>query len=495
MTAVRISAERSSTTLLQLGRHASRFLVFYVALACFTVTVLAYYPGYMSPDSVMMLDGARHGVTSNVYSPLLSYIWRMTDKVIPGPGGMLIFQNLVYWLSLGLIACSATTNRLLRCAFVVCSGLWPPTFGMLGTIWKDVGMQGFLLAAVAFILYANYKQRLWPLVIATLVLFMACGYRQNAIAAAIPLIATILYYFSLLGPKRFIRPYVWAQEKRLMPAFYSLMAIFLLASFLIGLNLLNNYGVQDAKLWSDAMVHDLAGISVLQNTNYLPPYVNRNGLSVEDLKHMYSPLHANSLFIPESRRFLGVPDPLPDKTVSYSLTNADARALQFHWLRVVLEHPGSYLHHRLSIMKRLLVLRPRQPWYPYITGIDPNPFGLTFHADRFNQMVMAMIRYSAFSTSLYSAWVYYAAVFLCAAVSFLWDFAYARFVQLLAVSVGLYFLSIFGFGMSGDFRYNIWALSCCPLCVFLLLCGPASSPVQATAVPALSVRDAPSRRS
>jgi hypothetical protein len=449
--------------------HVSEFCVFYVALLLMILTIVVYYPGYMSPDSVVMLGMARTTVTTNVYSPLMSYIWRITDWIIPGPGGMLIFQNLVYWFALALTAYSASGNRILG-VLLVCTGLWIPTFAMLGTIWKDVGMQGFLLLAVAATLYGRRSRRIWPLAGAVFSLFFACAYRQNGITAAVPMLIAVLYSSS--GLLRLPRAWI---ENRLAPAFYVGLAGAILAAILSGLWLLDSYKMQDSKLWSTAMVHDLAAISVFQNTNYLPAYINSdNPLTVEDLKHMYSPLHANSLFIPDTRQFLGVPQPSSDKVVKYTLTDAEARDLKFYWFTTVLDHFGSYLRHRLLMTSRLLVLQPRQPWYPYITGIDPNPFGLTFHGSWLNTSVTKLTRFAAFSTPLYAAWMYYAVVTFCVFVSFFWRFEYALLVQCLGVSVWLYYLSIFVFGMSGDFRYNIWTLTCAPLCIFLLVCGRPS---------------------
>jgi hypothetical protein len=446
-----------------------------LAALCMIFTIAVYYPGYMSPDSVVMLGQARNGVTTNVYSPLMSYCWRLMDHIIPGPGGMLIFQNIVYWLAIGILAYSATLNRLLRCLFVA-SGLSIPNFAMLGTLWKDVGMEGFLIASVAGSLYGVRLRRLWPLAVAAAALFFACGYRQNAIVVAPPLIAIMLFCLS-----QFHAPPPRIAKNGLVTAYYAFLGGGVLMLILAGLYLLNSYKMQDAKLWSAAMVHDLVGISAWQNANYLPEYLNRNGLTADDLKHIYSPLHANSLFIPSSRKILGVENP-SEKVLSYTLTDEQARDLQFYWFTTVLDHFGSYLHHRLLMADRLLVLRSRQPWYPYITGIDPNPFGLTFHRSPLNAFMTKATEYAAFGTPWYSAWAYYLVVTLCAIVSFFWHFRYARVVQWLAASVWLYLASIFMFGMSGDFRYNIWGLACAPLCVFLLLCGatPAGGADDAT---------------
>ena len=90
------------------------------------------------------------------------------------------------------------------------------------------------------------------------------------------------------------------------------------------------------------MVHDLAAISVFQNTNYLPAYINSdNPLTVEDLKHMYSPLHANSLFIPDTRQFLGVPQPSSDKVVKYAdMFSAMGTEARLRIMQLLLEaHP------------------------------------------------------------------------------------------------------------------------------------------------------------
>ena len=115
----------------RLWTHVAAFPTLYLALGCMIFTIVVYYPGYMSPDSVVMLGMARTGVVTNVYSPLMSYVWRVCDWIIPGPGGMLILQSGVYWISLAVIAGYATANRLLGCLLVL-TGLWIPNFAMLG---------------------------------------------------------------------------------------------------------------------------------------------------------------------------------------------------------------------------------------------------------------------------------------------------------------------------------------------------------------------------
>ncbi|MCX6627599.1 MAG: hypothetical protein NTW28_08220, partial [Candidatus Solibacter sp.] len=203
-------------------------------------------------------------------------------------------------------------------------------------------------------------------------------------------------------------------------------------------------------------------------------------------KRMYSPLHANSLFDPGCRTVLGIANP-SQKAIHYNLGAARARDLQLYWFTKVKDNFGSYLRHRLAITRQLLVLDARKPWYPYISGIDPNPFGLEFRSSYLNSKVMGIIEASAFRSPLFSAWVYYLIVAACLVISFLWNFAYARTVQVLAISSYLYYLSIFTFSMSGDFRYNVWMLTCAYICPLLLLAGRTRRTAAEPAQPAIEI--------
>jgi hypothetical protein len=448
-----------------------RWLVFYCALLGGIFTVAVYYPGYMSPDSVAQLQQARFGVNSNVYPPLMDYIWAVTDRIIPGPAGMLLLHSAVFWWSVATIAYVVTRRLIARLVFVAVAGFWPPTFAMLGTIWKDVGMQVFLFAALACLLSAAYMRRLWPLAPCGVFLFIAGGYRHNAVAAAVPLLVLIVIETVRLLPERAARLHAWLQERGLMWVFRAALGGALLLTFSVALEFVNFYDVADAKLWSAAMVNDLAGLSVAQNINYLPPYVNSGGVTVDDLKRMYSPLHANSLFDPGSRKYLRMTNPLPDKAITYHLTDAQAADWKLRWLTALLDNPGSYLRNRFTLTAELLVLDTYHPWYPYVMGIDPNPFGLSVKPSRLTSLVSSVINYGAFQTPLWSAWAYYVFLAGCLFVSVLWDFVHARIVQMLVISAFLYLVSIILFGMSGDFRYNIWGLSCCYICPLLLARG------------------------
>ncbi len=107
------------------------------------------------------------------------------------------------------------------------------------------------------------------------------------------------------------------RDRNLVRAFYLALGVISFGAILVTLDFVNNYHKVNARLWSAAMVHDLAGISVQQNAKYLPQYIDpTNEISADDLKRMYSPLHANSLFDPGCRRMLGIANP-SEKALHY----------------------------------------------------------------------------------------------------------------------------------------------------------------------------------
>jgi hypothetical protein len=451
-------------------KSAQHHLVFYVSLVCSILTIVIYYPGYMSADSVEQLRQARFGVTNNIYPPLMAYIWSVTDKIIPGPGGMLILHNLVFWFALALIAYVVVKQWWLQSVWVIAAGFWPPTFATIGTIWKDVGMQVFLLAAIAAVLYAGYARRLWPLAVAMLCIFIGSGYRLNGVAGALPLTALVVIEFATFVPTHLPKFHAFLMRQRLKPAFYAVSTLGGTWIILSAVTFVQNYHLTNLHFEASVMLADLAGISVEQGRNLLPPYITGD-VTAADLQGMYTPLHGNSLGDPTVRTLLGIQHPSPKALGYRPLTEEQVRDIRERWVKAVFDNLGSYLHNRGLVAARLLVINGYPPWYPYIIGIDPNPFGLKFKQSFLNVRVMDLLHKAAFASPLFHAWIYYEIVGLCFVISFFWDFAYARAVQVLAVSTFLYLLSLFMAAASGDFRYNIWALTCCYLCPILLLAG------------------------
>ena len=67
-----------------------------------SLAILSFYPGYMSYDSLAQLAQARLGIYHDWHPPLMGWIWGILDRGIPGPAGMLLLHNAIFWAGLGL---------------------------------------------------------------------------------------------------------------------------------------------------------------------------------------------------------------------------------------------------------------------------------------------------------------------------------------------------------------------------------------------------------
>src|SRR3546814_13964629 len=78
---------------------------------------------------------------------------RLVGRVWPGPGGMFALQATVYWAGLALLIAQLRASAALRAGLVLALGLWPPLFGLLPHLWKDVPMAALLVLARAGLLH------------------------------------------------------------------------------------------------------------------------------------------------------------------------------------------------------------------------------------------------------------------------------------------------------------------------------------------------------
>src|SRR4051812_31498991 len=60
---------------------------------CFVVALWLSAPGYMGNDSGWQLSQARSGEYHDTHPVLMALIWRYTDRVLPGPLGMLVWMT------------------------------------------------------------------------------------------------------------------------------------------------------------------------------------------------------------------------------------------------------------------------------------------------------------------------------------------------------------------------------------------------------------------
>src|SRR5262245_55219924 len=121
------------------------------------LTVLAFYPGFMNDDSAWQLSQAREGAYNSLHPPIMAFVWRPLDRVLPGPAGMFLFDTALFWTGLALLAFRLLPSRAVAAGAALAAGLYPPLFLGLSHIVKDTAMMAALLFASGMLLDARIR--------------------------------------------------------------------------------------------------------------------------------------------------------------------------------------------------------------------------------------------------------------------------------------------------------------------------------------------------
>lgn len=413
-----------------------------LVIACmlgFLSTIAAFFPGFMSADSINQLTQARSGQFSDWHPPLMALIWRYADFVVAGPFGMLFLQAFAWWLGLGMIVARLASQRWAP-ILVLLIGWWPPIFAMSGTIWKDVQLVSAFTLAIALILRAQASRMRLELVGAALLLFYGTAMRHNAVFTAIPL-ALWLAWLATAGLRA-----RWPRLRLMLTG--AIVGVLLVAPFVINARLTKVHLYPTQQLFA----YDLLGMSVRSEEMLLPDSLQPEPLQLQDLGPMYSPISNAPMYWPPDNQWKHFPM-FTDPAVVASLREA--------WLKTLLTHKKAYLQHRGELFLSQMGFK-EGIYYPYHSGIDPNPLGVMRTPSKFSVFVQG--RLDALNQSLlFRTWTYLLPLVACLGLTLRGALAGNKQAILAAVfaSSGLsYAMPYFVVSGSSDLRYNLWTMVC-----------------------------------
>jgi hypothetical protein len=285
-----------------------------VCAAGFALAVVAFYPGYMSPDSMSQLAQGRAWEFTDWHPPLMAALWGLLDRVFPGPAGMLVLHNAAYWGAAALFW-RATYRRSAWLGLGLAGfGFMPQVLSNLSTVWKDVGMGVSLLLASALL----YRSR-------------QTG-SKGALLASVPL----------------------ARRPRLLPAALG-VAYFLALTGAVTLTTEALVRGNHAYAGQTVLLHDLAAVSVARGEPLFPEYIVADEhFSMEKVAQRYAPYISTAIvgFENSGLRLSGDP--------------RDMEALRAKWLEVVARNPGAYLRHRWAAFEWAAGLNRPEVCFPYL---------------------------------------------------------------------------------------------------------------------------------
>jgi len=314
--------------------------------------VVAFYPGYVSPDSLRQLAEGRALSFTDWHPPLMAAVWGVLDKLIPGPFGMLLLHNAAFWGALAVFWRATYRRSFVTGLCLVALGFLPTALALLSTVWKDVGLGASLLLACALLHTARRDDSKGALLLSMPLMFYGYGVRQNAAPAILPL-AVWSGYVAL----RLFRP-ARAQAGGLAAAalpFVVGLAYFLLLTAAVLTTTRVLAGGHSSYIYQAVLLHDLAAVSKERGEPLFPDYLTRGAnFSLERAAASYQPYSSTTVFKAEAAGMRLTEDP------------AEMAALRAKWLEVVPANKSAYLRHRWGAFRALTAFGTGEVCFPYL---------------------------------------------------------------------------------------------------------------------------------
>lgn len=434
--------------------------IFIAPMIATLITVYVFWPGSMSWDSIYQLRQARFGIIDNFHPPLMVYIWRPLDRILPGPGLILVLQNILFYFSLAYILYYFLKSPILTTILLLSSMGFLPTLGLLAVIWKDTLMMGFFMAAFAFLLHADSKNSKIALVASLVFCFCGVACRHNALPAAIP----IWVYAGYITVKCF--PH--AQERFAFKKIILIPVILLSITIvnLVALDAINTYNIpykMGRFPYTDLIISDLMGLSYFSGVNLLAPclYQHHADFSQQDIKNIYFPQNPQLSYWPgylAHKNYSG-----KNKSENFKLLslneNCNSKKLESYWYTAISNYPWEYLKHRWTVSKIFLGIYPYCPvMLPTYDRIDSNDLGVVNQERQVKKIVMSHILGQINGPFYRAVYLYLLGLVLLILIALIRVDGW-HLLALIGLSASFYLLPLFFIASVGDYRYQSWGVA------------------------------------
>jgi hypothetical protein len=433
-------------------------LLFLLALGP-VLTVLIFYPGYVTADASYVYADAKAWHFGDWQSPIMAVLWRLIDPVAPGSLSMFLLIVALYWSGFGLLALNIRLRSPALGLLTPFLALAPPAFFFVGMIWRDVlfGAMWLLAGVLAFVsVEQGRRTRLVLQLFALVLIAMGVLLRPNSLIAA-PLLAIYV-----VSPRRI-------EMRSLLLGFIPAAIAFYLLIPVVYYGLL---GAERQNPLHQIFVFDLGGITHFTGENQFPVTWTADETTLLT-SQCYDPVRWDSYWHVE-----------PCPFVMRRLERRDdvifgTPRLIAAWRQAVIKHPFAYLAHRGSFSWQFLarsnLVLPVWDW------LDPaSSYG---HRPYFRPIVVVHDVLQPTLLFWPGLWLLIAAAI--AAVSWRRRMIPAgAFAFAVTACACLYVLSFSVLGVASDFRYAYW-------CVLAALAGAVAACAPATAREAAAVRNGP----
>lgn len=400
------------------------------------------FPGYMSTDSVVQLLEGRSGNRADPHPPFMAAEWGVLDLILSGPLLMLLLQGALFLLGTAAIFRRAMAPR--AAAIAATGVLWfPPVLTVMGVIWKDAQMAGYLIAGTALLIGDTRRRRLLGLAL----IAAGCAFRYNAFAAAVPLV------FALFAWRPGLR---WFQR-------YAIAAI--AAACAVGLAISANRALTVNHAFLTPSFADIVGVLAFTHDR-----------SDEDLREVMRdmPLRATTDIQAAARRVYSARNPFgidhgADRMFDAPSTELQRAATLRAWKAIVTSDWRAYFEYRLAGFRELIGYTDNAMWSPVYNVFLELPqihlpaieHGATWSG--LQERLGRAYSYLAYETPLYRPYIYIAIALVLLVLCCRDRLTFALFGSGLT-----YELSFFPAAGTPDYRYSHWMITTTCIAVVVL---------------------------
>lgn len=407
----------------------------------FILNYLAYYPGFISPDSLDQYTQALNLRFYDRHPPIMAALWSIFLRIYNGGVLMFVFQLLLFWTSIYILTLTflkQSFTAVLLLFLLFCS---PFIQNFVGNIWKDVELGFSWLLAVSVMLHVIYEnRRLTKQESFVVLIFLSygCWLRINALPGLIPLVSMWVYTSAFKE--------TWSVPvKQVLFRTVLVSGVIILAQVALNLFVLKPHKTYpEYKLYAQ----DLSGIYFKTGKLYFPASILKHpGFDTTYIKTHYKYATFDHIWWNEDGKKI-----LPE------LNAEQIKELQSYWLKAIRDYPGIYLKNRaLGFLNFIRISESGNPFYVMYPYIHPNEFGLTFTPNKLSAIFINYVE-SRRDHIYMKPWFWLGLNCLLVFLAFLKPFLRIKMIVLTLSLSSLFYLlfQFLVFQVDTDFRYFYW---------------------------------------
>ena len=428
-----------------------RFQFYGTALCISGLCCFLFYPGIFSVDSFSQFQQAYKGSYDSWHPAVMSLLMHYLYPV-GGVGGLFLLHQILYWITWALFFDLVLQKPKKKYLLI---GLFPPLFLTSLTIWKDTGMMISLFLCVVLLFQYLKHFNHFILIPVFVLLFYAFNVRLNGFI----IVAALIFAFLI--------PLIYFKYSQIFISFVIALSITICISviFIISNNIFcKAYEVKQVSSLPSLVLFDAAGSFKEDQLNDAEPptWALRNRHITNNWIKEYRPYSCSLCWTSE---------------ISCNGTPELNKTYMTYWVNTILDHPISYLKHRLTLTSYLFGLRSSFTYYPFQSHKYQTQLDSKFHIKNIGVVILYPFYITSYFLSLF--FLYQPALYLLVSIycaykstqKLFLDRIYDKnsiFLLCMSSSSVLSGFSLVFIAVAADYRYMIWTVLSGIVCFIVL---------------------------